>query len=158
MKQAWTAIHVQKHVSTMNGGSSNRDQKVRTMSCCQLWTTFTLCHNPRAQHFISTGSPVIVGSPSSTRKTALIQQTDDWMCNAPHAGQAFQDRSVLTTDSTTQGHPQLLERLRKMWGHIRRSCQHFRHKDVRPGVGHPFHSRDQVEHLDTGRARCPDHR
>ena len=63
----------------------------------------TLCHNPRAQHFIPTGSPVIVGSPSSTRKTALIQQTDDWMCNAPHAGQAFQDRSVLTTDSTTKG-------------------------------------------------------
>ena len=26
----------------MNGGSSNRDQKVRTMFCCQLWTTFTL--------------------------------------------------------------------------------------------------------------------
>ena len=63
----------------------------------------TLCHNPRTKHFISPGSSVIVGSPSSTRKTALIQQTDDWMCNAVHAGQPFKDRSVLPTDSTTKG-------------------------------------------------------
>eukprot|EP00438_Fugacium_kawagutii_P001502 Skav202548 [mRNA] locus=scaffold2011:358482:361283:- [translate_table: standard] len=63
----------------------------------------TLCHNPRAKHFISPSSHVIVGSPSSTRKTALIQQSDDWMCNSAHAGQAFQDRSILTTDSATKG-------------------------------------------------------
>lgn len=37
-----------------------------------------LCHIFWAKHFISTGSPVIVGCPSSTRKTALMQ-IDDWL-------------------------------------------------------------------------------
>ena len=63
----------------------------------------TLCHSLRAKHFISPGSAVIVGSPSSTRNTALIQLSDDWMCDAESASQEFKDRSILTTDSTTKG-------------------------------------------------------
>ena len=62
-----------------------------------------LCHNPRMMHFISPGSPVIVGSPSSTRKSALIKLTDGWLCDAPGAPEEFKERSVLTTDSTTKG-------------------------------------------------------
>ena len=62
-----------------------------------------LCHNVRAKHFISPGSAVIIGSASSTRKSALIKPTDEWLCDVPHAGEEFRDRSILTTDSTTKG-------------------------------------------------------
>ncbi|CAJ1371313.1 unnamed protein product [Effrenium voratum] len=62
-----------------------------------------LCHNVRAKHFISPGSAVIIGSASSTRKSALIKLTDEWLCDVPHAGEEFRDRSILTTDSTTKG-------------------------------------------------------
>lgn len=58
-----------------------------------------LSHNLRSKHFITPGSAVIVGSPSSSRKTALIKDTNEWMCGP----EAFQDQAVLTTDSTTKG-------------------------------------------------------
>ena len=38
-----------------------------------------------------------MGSPSSARKTALIKATDDWLCDAPPAGEIFKDKSALTT-------------------------------------------------------------
>lgn len=63
----------------------------------------TLTHNRRSHHDISPGSPVIVGSASSTRKSALIKMTDEWLTSVPGASQEFADKSVLTTDCTTKG-------------------------------------------------------
>ena len=63
----------------------------------------TLTHNRRSNHFISPGSPIIVGSASSSRKSALIRMTDDWLTGAPAAAEEFADKSVLTTDCTTKG-------------------------------------------------------
>eukprot|EP00435_Cladocopium_sp_Y103_P060230 s512_g22.t1 len=63
----------------------------------------TLTHNKRSNHDISTGSPVIVGSASSTRKSALIKMTDDWLTAVPGASEEFTNKSILTTDCTTKG-------------------------------------------------------
>lgn len=63
----------------------------------------TLTHNRRSHHDISPGSPAIVGSASSTRKSALIKMTDEWLTSVPGASQEFADKSVLTTDCTTKG-------------------------------------------------------
>ena len=63
----------------------------------------TITHNKRSNHDISAGSPVIIGSASSSRKSALIKMTDDWLTGAPGASQEFADKSVLTTDCTIKG-------------------------------------------------------
>ena len=47
----------------------------------------TITHNKCSNHDISTGSPVIIGSASSSRKSALIKMTDDWLTGTPEQAQ-----------------------------------------------------------------------
>ena len=69
----------------------------------------TLTHQLDSMHDISPGSPVLVGSASSTRKSHLIKASDDWMLKSKEAPEIFKARTILNTDSTTKGIRNCLE-------------------------------------------------
>ncbi|CAK0799279.1 unnamed protein product, partial [Prorocentrum cordatum] len=68
-----------------------------------------LTHLRQSGHYISPGQPLLIGSASSTRKSALMQRTDKWLTQVPEASPVFIDKLVMNTDCTTKGIRKQLE-------------------------------------------------
>ncbi|CAK0910438.1 unnamed protein product, partial [Prorocentrum cordatum] len=68
-----------------------------------------LTHLRMSGHYISPGQPLLIGSASSTRKSALMQCTDKWLTHVPEASPVFKDKLVMNTDCTTKGIRKQLE-------------------------------------------------
>ncbi|CAK0825868.1 unnamed protein product, partial [Prorocentrum cordatum] len=68
-----------------------------------------LTHLRQSGHYVSPGQPLLIGSASSTRKSALMQRTDKWLTQVPEASPVFKDKLVMNTDCTTKGIRKQLE-------------------------------------------------